>query len=315
MNNFAQLVPTALPSSVHVEAGAGNLPRLSIRAATAEAEVHFQGAHVTLWRPASSPLPVLWLSRHSRFGPGEAIRGGVPICFPWFSKHPSDRSAPPHGFARTRDWALVGACEDADGIVTLEMELAGEAVAPQWPHRFRARYRIVIGTVLRLDLEIANTGPDAFTFEEALHAYFDVGDIRAVTVSGLEGAAYEDKAGGGGRDHDGIVGPDAGPIRFAGLTNRVYPGTRDACVIHDPGRQRDLVIQRTGSNSTVVWNPWAERAREMSDFGDDEWTGMLCVEPGNVGADARTLGPGESHTMSVVVETRESAAETGGAPS
>ena len=282
MNNFAQLVSTALPSSVHVEAGAGNLPCLSIRTAAAEAEVHFQGAHVTLWRPASSPLPVLWLSRHSRFAPGEAIRGGVPISFPWFSKHPSDRSAPPHGFARTRDWALVGAREDADGVVTLEMELAGEAVAPQWPHRFRARYRIVIGAVLRLDLEIANTGPDAFTFEEALHAYFDVHDIREVTVSG----------------------PDPEPLRFAGLTNRIYPGTRDACVIHDPVRRRDIVISKSGSNSTVVWNPWAERARELSDMGDDEWVGMVSVEPSNVGADARTLGPGVSHTMTVTIETR-----------
>ena len=101
-----------------------------------------------------------------------------------------------------------------------------------------------------------------------------------------------------------VSGPAPEPLRFAGLTNRVYPGTRDACVIHDPVRRRDIVVRKSGSDSTVVWNPWAERAREMTDMGDDEWIGMVCVEPANVGADARTLGPGESHTMTVVVETR-----------
>jgi glucose-6-phosphate 1-epimerase len=281
MNNFEQLVRTTLPSPVRVEAATGHLPRLSVRTATAEADVYFQGAQVTGWRQASSPDPVLWLSRRSRFEPGQAIRGGVPICFPWFSKHRTDRSAPPHGFARTRDWTLELARQDVDGSVVLEMELAGEAIAPQWPHCFRARHRITIGAVLRMDVEVMNAGREPFTFEEALHAYFGVGDIRKVTVSGL----------------------GAEPLRFAGLTNRVYPGTRETCVIHDPGRRRDIVIHKFGSNSTVVWNPWAERAREISDMGDDEWIGMLCVEPSNVGADARTLAPGESHTMTVVIET------------
>jgi glucose-6-phosphate 1-epimerase len=282
MNNFAQLVRTTLPSSVRVETSAGHLPRLLVRTATAEADVYFQGAQVTAWRPASSPDPVLWLSGQSRFEPGQPIRGGVPICFPWFSKHRTDRSAPPHGFARTRDWTLELARHGADGTVELEMELAGEAIAPQWPHRFRARHRIAIGAVLRLELEVLNTGPHPFTFEEALHAYFDVADIREATVSG----------------------PDPEPLRFAGLTNRTYPRTREACVIHDPVRRRDIVIDKSGSESTVIWNPWAERAREISDMGDDEWIGMLCVEPSNVGADARTLGPGESHTLSAIIETR-----------
>ena len=282
MNDFAQLVRTGLPSSVRAEAGAGHLPRLLVRTAMAEADVYFQGAQVTAWRPASSAEPVLWLSARSRFEPGQAIRGGVPVCFPWFSKNRIDRSAPPHGFARTRNWTLEAARQEADGSVVLEMELAGEAIAPQWPHPFRARHRITVGAVLRLDLEVTNTGLDAFSFEEALHAYFDVADIREVIVSG----------------------PDSEPLRFAGLTNRIYSGTRDDCVVHDPVRRRDIVIRKSGSDSTVVWNPWAERAREMTDMGDEEWTGMVCVEPANVGVDARTLGPGESHTMTVVVETR-----------
>jgi glucose-6-phosphate 1-epimerase len=282
MNNFAQLVRTTLPSSVRVEEGAGHLPHLSVRTDTAEADVYFQGAQVTAWRPASSPDPVLWLSGQSRLEPGEAIRGGVPICFPWFSKHRTDRSAPPHGFARTRDWTLELARHAADDAVVLEMELAGEGITPYWPHRFRARHRITIGAGLRMDLEVMNAGREAFTFEEALHAYFHVADIREVTVSG--------------------PGPE--PLRFGGLTNRIYSGTRETCVIRDPVLRRDVVIRKSGSDSTVIWNPWAERAREIPDMSDDGWIGMVCVEPSNVGADARTLAPGESHTMSVTIETR-----------
>jgi glucose-6-phosphate 1-epimerase len=301
MNEFAHLIRAELPPSVRVEDGAGRLPRLSVQSAAASAEIYLQGAQITAWRPAASTAPVLWLSRKSLFESGQPVRGGVPICFPWFSKHPADPMAPPHGFARTRNWALIDARQDAAGTVTLELELTGAGLSPHWPHGFRARQRIGIGTILRMELEVLNPGPGAFAFEEALHAYFDVHDVREVTLSGLEGAGFLDKAGGPGPGQ-----PDDEPLRFTGLTNRVYPNTRAACTIHDPGRRRDIIITRTGSNSTVVWNPWAERARDMSDFGDDEWPRMVCVEPANVGPDARTLAPGASHTMTVVIETRES---------
>ena len=234
MNTFAQLVRTTLPSSVRAEAAAGHLPRLSVRTATADADVYFQGAQVTAWRPASSPDPVLWLSGQSRFESGQAIRGGVPVCFPWFSKHRTDRSAPPHGFARTRNWTLELARHGADDTVVLEMELSGEAIAPQWPHRFRARQRITIGQVFRLDLEVLNTGLGTFCFEEALHAYFDVGDIREITVSG----------------------PSPEPIRFVGLTNRVFPGTRDACVTWRSFPSTCCTAWRSATRRTTSGTTW-----------------------------------------------------------
>jgi len=195
--------------------------------------------------------------------------------------------------------------------VTLEFELAGEGLSPQWLHRFRARYRVAVSSELRLDLEVVNAGPDAFTFEEALHAYFDVEDIREVTLLGLEGAEFLDKAGGSGSGR-GARGTE--PLRFAGLTNRVYPNASGACTIRDPARRREIVITKRNSNSTVVWNPWADRAREMPDFGDDEWPGMLCVEPANVGSDARSLAPGASHTMTVVVAVAPAWGKHGGLP-
>jgi glucose-6-phosphate 1-epimerase len=300
-SDVSTLVRADLPPSVRLEEDEGRLPRLSIRNAQGAAEVCFQGAQITSWHPAGSRERVLWLSRESLFEPGKPIRGGVPICFPWFSKLRSAPTAPPHGFARTTAWTLIGAREDAAGTVTLEMELAGDAVSPHWPHRFQARCRIGIGAALRLDLDVLNRGDAPFTYEEALHAYFDVHDIRNVSLTGLEDAAFIDKAAGAGRE-----APGSGPLRFAGQTNRVYADTRAACVIHDPDRHRDIVVGKSGSDSTVVWNPWADRAREMTDFADDEWPGMVCVEPCNVGVSARTLGPGESHTMTVTIEPRES---------
>jgi glucose-6-phosphate 1-epimerase len=300
MPDFAHLVGTTLPSSVRIEQAAGGLPRVSVENARGKAEVYFQGAHVAAWHPAAASAPVLWLSRRSVFEAGRPIRGGVPICFPWFGPHPADKSAPAHGFARLRDWRLVDAQEDAAGTVTLAMELSGEGLSLQWPHRFRAVHRISAGSVLRMDLEVHNEGTDAFTYEEALHTYFGVGEVRNVTVTGLEGAEYLDKVGGLSRHRQGVE-----PVSFAGETDRVYLDTRAPCVIHDPGGRRRITVSKTGSDSTVVWNPWIDKARAMPDFGDDEWPEMLCVETCNVNAHACTLEPGASHTMTAIVTVQD----------
>jgi glucose-6-phosphate 1-epimerase len=298
MSNATYLVRTTLPRAVRLEQGKGDLPRLSVESALGVAEVYFHGAHITAWHPASARSPVLWMSRSSSFEAGKPIRGGVPVCFPWFGAHPGDPTAPPHGFARLRAWTLVDAREEA-GVVTLEMELADRS-SPQWPHRFRMLYRIAVGDVLRMELEVQNTGSDEFAYEEALHTYFDVHDIGSATVTGLEGTDYLDKVAGLSRQRQG-----ADPIRFTGETDRIYLDTRAACVIHDRARARRITISKNGSDATVVWNPWVDKARAMPDFGDDEWQGMLCVETCNVNVHARTLSPGESHTMTAVIEVDE----------
>ncbi|MEN3339063.1 MAG: glucose-6-phosphate 1-epimerase, partial [Acidobacteriota bacterium] len=282
MTDLTHLVATRLPSSVRLHAGP--LPRLTVDSPQGTAEVYFHGAHVTAWRPALATEPVLWMSRFAIFEPGKPIRGGVPICFPWFGPHPAAASAPAHGFARISEWRLVEAAEDASGVVTLAMELAGGDVSPLWPHRFRLTYRITIGAVLRLALEVENAGAGAFTFEEALHSYFAVQDIRGTAIGGLEDTEYIDKVGGLRRARQG---PDA--IRFAGETDRVYLNTHATCVIDDPGGRRRISIAKTASDSTVVWNPWIDKARAMPDFGEDEWPGMVCVETCNVSPSAVTL--------------------------
>jgi glucose-6-phosphate 1-epimerase len=301
MTDFDSLIRTTLPASVRAGTGPGHLPRLAVETPLASAQVYFQGAHVSAWRPHAVPAPVLWMSAGSYFEAGKAIRGGVPICFPWFGAHAADPKAPGHGFARLRDWTLIEAAEAADGTVTLALELAADkALTPLWPHVFRIVHRITIGATLTMALEVTNPGAEAFTFEEALHTYFAVRDVREVRVTGLERTDYLDKMSGLGRK---TQTDDA--IRFIGETDRVYLDTRSECVIHDPGERRRIVIRKTGSDATVVWNPWIDKARAMPDFGDQEWPEMVCVETCNVNVHKRTLAAGATHTMTAMIHVEQ----------
>lgn len=300
MSDLEQLVRTSqpLPSSVRVGRGVNNLPRLSVEGRHGAAQIYFQGAHVTAWRPTGADAPVLWMSRESQFEAGKPIRGGVPICFPWFGAHATDAAAPGHGFARLREWTLVDAREDDQGVVSVTLELASADIAPpQWPHAFRMTHRITVGTTLTMALTVSNPGAEPFSFEEALHTYFAVQNVREVAVTGLDGVEYLDKVTGLSRHRQG---PD--PIRFTGETDRIYLDTRAACVIHDPGKRRRITIAKDGSDATVVWNPWIAKARAMPDFGDGEWPEMVCVETGNVNVHRRTLAPGGTHTMTATIE-------------
>jgi glucose-6-phosphate 1-epimerase len=300
MSDFATLLRSTLPPSVRAETGPGGLPRLAIKTRVGEAQVYFQGAHVTAWQPASAAEPVLWMSKSSYFEAGKPLRGGVPICFPWFGAHASDPKAPGHGFGRLRDWSLIEASESADGSATVALELASPVpLTPLWPHAFRAVHRVTVGATLTMALEVTNPGTDAFSFEEALHTYFAVRDVRNVTVTGLARTDYLDKVTGFDRKTQGDE-----PIRFEGETDRVYLNTTAACVIEDPGARRRIAIRKTGSDATVVWNPWVAKARAMPDYGDDEWPEMVCVETCNVNVHARTLAPGASHTMTAIIEVQ-----------
>ena len=284
-----------LPSSVRLETTSGGLSKLVVGSRLGQGEVYSQGAHVTAWRPGPADAPVLWMSAKSYDEPGKPLRGGVPICFPWFGPNASDPKAPAHGYARLREWTLIEATETADGAVTVALELVGSAERPfslLWPYGFRAVHRITFAETLTMALEVSNTGHDAFTFEEALHSYFAVRDVREVTITGLEQTDYLDKVTGFDRKNQGND-----PIRFTGETDRVYLHTKADCVIHDAAANRRITIRKTGSDASVVWNPWIAKARAMPDFGDDEWMEMVCVETCNVNVHARRLERGETHTM------------------
>ena len=290
------LVRLALPPTVSLDAGNGGLPRLTVMNALARAEVYLHGAHVTAWQPIGHE-PVLWMSRASQWSGTTPIRGGVPICFPWFGPHPTDTAAPAHGFARLLDWTLVEA-RDVAGATQLVLELTSAAPpAHAQPYAFTATYRVTVGSSLTLSLEVLNTGTDEFPFEEALHTYFAVQDVHGARISGLEGTDYLDKVGGTTKRNQG-----ADPIRFTGETDRVYLNTQAVCTIHDPGLRRRILVGKHGSDATVVWNPWVAKAKAMPDFADDEWPGMVCVETANANVHRVTLAPGGRHTMTATID-------------
>jgi glucose-6-phosphate 1-epimerase len=290
------LVQSELPSSVVAEVGAGGLPRLRVADRCGEAEAYLHGAHVTSWTPVGQ-APVLWLSEASHFAPDKPIRGGVPICFPWFAAHVSDPGAPSHGFARLQDWTLVDAGETPEGVkLTFRLTDSEVTQASAWPGRFQAIYRVTVGPALVLDLEVTNVGDGVASFEEAFHTYLAVQDIRSVSVTGLEHTRYLNRLGGPQPEREGVE-----PVRFTGETDRIYLDTRATTVIRDVGHRRAIAISKEGSDTTVVWNPWTDKARAMVDFGDDEWPGMCCVETCNV-RDARIgLDPGARHTMTATI--------------
>lgn len=272
--------------------GHGGLTKAVVSTSTASGELYLHGAHVTAWHP-NGHAPVLWMSGRSNFLAGKAIRGGVPICFPWFGPHPEDSTAPAHGFARIREWTLQVAEATNDGGVclTLQAEIG----------MFRLEFRVRFGSRLSMSLTttLSAAFPTVHHFEDALHTYFSVGDVRRISISGLQSAVYLDKVDGGV-----LKAAESCAIRFCGETDRVYVSSEPDCILLDEVLERRVIVQKSGSNSTVIWNPWIDKSIRMPDFGDDEWPGMVCIETANVGKGQIELQPGHSHTTNAVISVQ-----------
>lgn len=260
------------------------------------ATVYTQGAHVASWTPARQD-PVLFVSRQARFLEGKAIRGGVPICFPWFGPGRDGQRSPAHGFARTTPWTPVSS-DGTTAVFRLTDTDLGDQERASFRHSFSADFTVTVGTTLEMTLATTNTGDEPFEIDEALHTYLAVGDVRSVSIEGLDGVSYVDKVTG----NKDVV--QAGDVRFSGETDRVYR-SGDPLVVVDPLLGRKLHITMEGAANTVVWNPWTEKAKEMGDFADEEWTQMLCVEGANALDDYVTVAPGETHaiTYRIAVES------------
>ncbi len=288
----------SIPGIVEFVPGNGGLTKAVVRTQFASGEMYLHGAHVTAYQSKDQP-PVLFVSQSSKFQADKAIRGGVPICFPWFGPLEGRDTAPAHGFARTSQWDLKSTRANPNGSATIVMELTGDEKRDQyWPHAFRARFTVTFGQTLLMEYAVFHLHGEPFIFEEALHSYFHVSDVRKVSVTGLGGTPYLDKT----QNQREIPGaPD--PLHITGETDRVYLETTSECVIDDPKLERKISIKKTGSDSTVVWNPWIEKSKAFSDFGDDEWVNMLCIETCNVGRSAVTVGPGQQHVMTAEIRS------------
>jgi glucose-6-phosphate 1-epimerase len=285
----------AIPNVARFEAGSGGLPRLAVTARGASGAIYLHGAHVSLFQPAGQ-RPVLFLSSRSNYENGKPIRGGVPIIFPWFGPRADDANAPMHGIVRTREWGVESVTEVDDAVRAVMTLASDDETRAAWPHHFQLRFAATFATSLIMDLEVCNTSGEPFTFEEALHTYFSVGDVREISIKGLVGTEYLDKEQGLGRFKQ-----QESRLRLTGITDRVYLNTPADCVIDDTVNGRRIMVAKEHSVSTVVWNPWPEKIKTMPDLDPADWTKYVCLETCNVKENARTLAAGQSHTMRAAI--------------
>ena len=290
----------ALPGTLAFDEPHPGMPRLRVTTPACTAELYLHGAHLTGWQPAGTD-PVLFLSDRSAYTPRKAIRGGVPVIFPWFGApnrspvHPPAGSAS-HGFARVSPWTLQFAALAGDDLhLSLTLDQT-ESLGTLDLGSFQLACELILGQTLTVRLSVANTGDAPFLFEEALHAYFHVGDSRQVSIEGLTGTDYLDKTENFARKQE-----TAPALRFHGETDRPYLNTTSPLTLIDPALKRKLQITKTGSETTVVWNPGPALTATLPDLAPDAWQGFACIETANVGENALTLRPREAHTVGMHV--------------
>jgi glucose-6-phosphate 1-epimerase len=284
-----------IPDVLWFEGEPGGLCRAVISTPDAEGQVYLQGAHVTHWTPRGQ-RPVLFMSSKSLFTAGKAIRGGVPIIFPWFGGRSDGKPGPAHGFARSMAWE-VESTKEANRNITISLVLKpNDATRALGFDAFHVRFSVTFGAELKMELETRNDSAQEFVYEEALHTYFSIGDIAQAHVTGLEGTVYIDKTDGFKRKPQSNE-----PVRIAKETDQVHLNTQDSCIVHDATWQRRILIDKSGSQSTVVWNPWIEKTAGMSDMAPEDWREMICVETANASDNVVHLPPGASHTLRTVL--------------
>jgi glucose-6-phosphate 1-epimerase len=279
-----------IPGVLEFHATPSGLVYASATTPHATATVYIQGAHLTAWQPKGQP-PAIFLSRKSDFTPGKPIRGGVPIAFPWFAARHDGKPGPSHGFARIQDWTLAFAAMAGDDL-HLTFTLGPTEISRNLGYdKFRLAYQLIIGRTLTMELTVANDAAEPLVFEEALHTYYAVADIHEVTVDGLDGVTYLDK-------NDNLQSKvQHGAIVITEPSDRVYLNTASTCILHDAVSKRRVTVAKSGSNTTVVWNPWESGALKLPDLDPTEWHEYIAVETVNAAANAITLAPGTTHVM------------------
>jgi glucose-6-phosphate 1-epimerase len=284
----------AIEGVARISEGNGGLPRIQISGSGAEGQMYLHGAQVTSWKPAEND-EVLFLSTKSHWREGQAIRGGIPICFPWFRAKVDNAKAPAHGFVRTKSWQLESIVEEGPAVVVTMSTESDEQTRLWWPADFRLLYRVTFDSKLTLELVCTNTGKTDFRFEEALHTYNRVADVANVRLRGLDTVKYLDNT------DSNKVHVQQGDVKIASATDNAFPGTGGDVDLIDPQLHRRIGLKKSNSLTTVVWNPWREGAAQLGDLGHGEWAQFLCVEASNVLTAFVRLAPGEEHKMTAVL--------------
>ncbi|WP_313102687.1 D-hexose-6-phosphate mutarotase [Stutzerimonas nitrititolerans] len=276
-----------------------------IRRGDDELLVAEQGAQVLSYRQGDAP-PIIWLSEEAAFQQGQSVRGGVPICWPWFGdlkRNPEDvqaayrgeTEAPFHGLVRSLGWQLAQQrCEGDAGILEFTCPQASGAL-PGWPHRVELKLQVRLDERLHISLTSRNLGDRPLAISQALHSYFAIGDIHQVSVEGLNGCRYIDTL------ENWQQRQQQGDLRFTGETDRIYLDLPPTLHLRDPQLNRRITLQTRGSRSAILWNPWIDKAQRLSQFADDAWQRMACIETANAMDDRVLLNAGASHTLAVSI--------------
>jgi glucose-6-phosphate 1-epimerase len=284
--------------------GPGGFPFIEVRNTHAAATVSLYGAQLLSFQPKEEGADVLFVSEQALYATGKAIRGGVPVCWPWFGPDPEGLGRSAHGFARTQLWAVRGTAAMATGATRITLGLADtEQTRAVWPHVFQLTLEITVGSSLCLTLTTRNTGAQPFAITQALHSYFAVGDVAQTTVAGLDNCRYIDKAVGA----NGAAKTQHGEVHFGAEVDRVYARPPAELTVLDSARSRAIHIASTGSGTAVVWNPWAQIAAGMADLKDDAFQRFVCVETANAGDDVVTVSPGKTHRLTAEISVRRHA--------
>jgi glucose-6-phosphate 1-epimerase len=287
-----------IPGVARVRESNGAMPRVQITSSLCEAEMYLHGAQITSWKPAGSD-EVLFLSAKTQWTDGQAIRGGIPICFPWFRAKANNPQAPAHGFVRTRAWQLESILEEDDAVVVTMVTESGEHTRHWWPGEFRLVHRATFGSQLKLELVCTNTGTTPLRFEEALHTYNRVADVQHVRLHGLDTVSFLDNTDSNKEK------AQRGNVAIASQTDSAYLNTRNTVELSDPKMRRRIRLAKANSLTTVVWNPWREKASELRDLADGEWTQFLCVEASNILDAAVLLEPRQEHRMTAILSVEK----------
>ena len=283
-----------IPGVARIREGNGGLPRIHISGSHSAGEMYLHGAQVTSWKPTGGD-EVLFLSTKSRWQEGQAVRGGIPICFPWFRGKADDPKAPAHGLVRTKTWQLDSIVEEEPGVVVSMSTESDEQTRRWWPANFRLVYRVVFGPELTLELTCSNAGKTDLRFEEALHTYNRVSDVANVRLQGLDAVEFLDNT------DSNRAKVQHGEVKIASATDNAFIRTQNDVDLIDPDLRRHIRLKKANSLTTVVWNPWREGAARLADLGDGEWTQFLCVEASNILDASVALAPGEKHKLTAVL--------------
>ena len=253
-------------------------------------KIAIQGAHLFHFT-RNGEEPILWLSETSDMEHGKHIRGGIPICWPSFGM--SNPELPQHGFARNRMFDLVNIIEIDEDTTQVIMELNDSKKSlREWEYKFNLQISITISKNLTIELKTTNLDQKTFVFTQALHTYFNISNIKNISIYGLENKPFLDTL-------TNTSQIQKGEIVFSSEVDSVYQKVDGEIVLKD--KNRDIKINNEGSSSVVVWNPWIEKAKRMSGMEDEGYKEFVCIESANTFEDARFLQSRESHTLKLTI--------------